>query len=98
MIPSQHKGSTNLVIRQPIGVCGIIAPWNFLIAMITRKLGPAIAAGCTVVIKPPSETPLCTLALTQLAVEAGIPPNVIQVVTTKNRAAVAELYLIRIQL
>jgi succinate-semialdehyde dehydrogenase/glutarate-semialdehyde dehydrogenase len=92
VIPSQHKGSTNLVIRQPIGVCGIIAPWNFPIAMITRKLGPAIAAGCTVVIKPPSETPLCTLALTQLAVEAGISPNVIQVVTTKNRAAVAELY------
>ena len=92
VIPSQHKGSTNLTIRQPIGVCGIIAPWNFPIAMITRKLGPAIAAGCTVVIKPPSETPLCTLALTALAVEAGLPPNVIQVVTTRNRTAVAELY------
>jgi succinate-semialdehyde dehydrogenase/glutarate-semialdehyde dehydrogenase len=92
VIPSQHKGSTNLVIRQPIGPCGIIAPWNFPIAMITRKLGPAIAAGCTVVVKPPSETPLCALALTALAVEAGIPPNVIQVVTTKNRAAVAVLY------
>jgi len=91
-IPSQHKGSTNITIRQPIGVCGIIAPWNFPIAMVTRKLGPAIAAGCTVVIKPPSETPLCTLALTYLAVEAGIPPNVIQVVTTKDRTAVAELY------
>jgi succinate-semialdehyde dehydrogenase/glutarate-semialdehyde dehydrogenase len=91
-IPSQHKGSTNITIRQPIGVCGIIAPWNFPVAMVTRKLGPAIAAGCTVVVKPPSETPLCTLALTYLAVEAGIPPNVIQIVTTKDRAAVAELY------
>ncbi|PMD37514.1 aldehyde dehydrogenase [Hyaloscypha variabilis F] len=99
VIPSQHKGSTNLVFKQPIGVCGIIAPWNFPIAMITRKLGPAIqfiqltvAAGCTVVVKPPSETPLCTLALTALAVEAGIPPNVIQVVTTRDRAAVEVLY------
>lgn len=92
VIPSRHKGSTNLVIRQPIGVCGIIAPWNFPIAMITRKLAPAIAAGCTVVVKPPSETPLCTLALTALAIQAGIPPNVIQVVTTKDRNAVTELY------
>lgn len=92
VIPSQHTGSTNIVIRQPVGVCGIIAPWNFPIAMITRKVGPAIAAGCTVVIKPPSETPLCTLALTALAVEAGIPANVIQVVTTKNRDAVTVLY------
>ncbi|KAH6683412.1 succinate-semialdehyde dehydrogenase [Halenospora varia] len=92
LIPSRHLGSTNIVVRQPIGVCGIIAPWNFPIAMITRKLAPAIAAGCTVVIKPPSETPLCTLALTALAVQAGIPPNVIQVVTTKDRKAVAELY------
>ncbi|KAH0843125.1 hypothetical protein AYO21_03416 [Fonsecaea monophora] len=92
IIPSQHKNATNLVLRQPIGVCGVVTPWNFPIAMVTRKLAPAIAAGCTVVIKPPSETPLCTLALTALAVEAGIPPNVIQVVTTKNRAAVAELY------
>lgn len=92
VIPSRHDGSTNLVIRQPIGVCGIIAPWNFPIAMITRKLAPAIAAGCTVVVKPPSETPLSTLALTALAVQAGIPPNVIQVVTTRDRNAVTELY------
>lgn len=92
VIPSRHLGSTNIVIRQPIGVCGIIAPWNFPIAMITRKLAPAIAAGCTVVVKPPSETPLCTLALTALAVQAGIPPNVIQVVTTRDRKAVTELY------
>ncbi|OQU98952.1 hypothetical protein CLAIMM_04661 [Cladophialophora immunda] len=92
VIPSQHAQSTNLVVRQPIGVCGIVAPWNFPIAMITRKLGPALAAGCTVVIKPPSETPLCTLALTYLAQQAGIPPNVIQVVPTRDRTATAELY------
>lgn len=70
VIPSQHKGSANLVLRSPIGVCGIIAPWNFPIAMITRKLAPAFAAECTVVVKPPSETPLCTLALTDLTIEA----------------------------
>jgi len=92
VIPSQHKGSANLVLRYPIGVCGIIAPWNFPIAMITRKLAPALAAGCTVVVKPPSETPLCTLALTALAIEAGFPPNVIQVVTTRDRSAVETLY------
>lgn len=92
IVPSQHKGSTNFIIRQPIGVCAVIAPWNFPVAMITRKLGPALAAGCTVVIKPPSETPLCTLALTVLAQEAGIPPSVIQVVPTRDRSAVTELY------
>lgn len=92
IIPSQHSGSTNFVIRQPIGPCAVIAPWNFPIAMITRKIGPAIAAGCTIVVKPPSETPLSALALAALAQEAGIPPNVVQVVPSRNRAAVAELY------
>lgn len=92
IVPSQHPGSTNFVMRQPIGVCAIIAPWNFPIAMITRKLGPALAAGCTVVIKPPSETPLSTFALTELAQQAGFPLNAIQVVPTRDRGAVAELY------
>ncbi|OAG43122.1 hypothetical protein AYO21_02741 [Fonsecaea monophora] len=92
IIPSCFPNSTAVVLKQPIGVCGIIAPWNFPMAMITRKVAPAIAAGCTVVIKPPSETPLCALALTKLAGEAGIPVNVIQTVTTRNRAAVEELY------
>lgn len=93
VIPSQaHPGSTNFVIRQPIGVCAIITPWNFPVAMITRKIGPALAAGCTCVIKPPSETPLCALALVHLAQAAGFPPNAIQVVPTRDRTAVAELY------
>ncbi|KAH6622488.1 succinate-semialdehyde dehydrogenase [Boeremia exigua] len=92
IVPSMNAGNTNFIVRQPIGVCAIIAPWNFPIAMITRKLGPALAAGCTVVIKPPSETPLCTLALTHLAQEAGLPANAIQVVPSRDRAAVAELY------
>jgi succinate-semialdehyde dehydrogenase/glutarate-semialdehyde dehydrogenase len=92
VIPSSHPNSNIITLRQPIGVCGIIAPWNFPMAMITRKIAPAIAAGCTVVIKPPSETPLSALALTHLALQAGIPPRVIQVVTTKDRTAVEELY------
>ena len=70
----------------------IIGPWNFPIAMVTRKLGPALAAGCTVVIKPPSETPLCSMALAALAIEAGFPRTVIQVVSTRYREAIAQLY------
>ncbi|KAK5062653.1 hypothetical protein LTR84_004726 [Exophiala bonariae] len=92
VIPSSFPNSNIVVVKQPIGVCGIIAPWNFPLAMITRKVAPAIAAGCTVVIKPPSETPLCALALTYLGVQAGLPANVMQVVTTKNRKAVEEIY------
>lgn len=92
VIPSGFPKSNVIVVRQPIGVCGIIAPWNFPLAMITRKVAPAIAAGCTVVIKPPSETPLSALALTHLGVEAGLPANVVQVVTTKDRKAAEEIY------
>ena len=70
-----------LVLRQPIGVCAAITPWNFPIAMITRKVAPAIAAGCTVVIKPAEQTPLCALAVAGLAQRAGLPPGVLNVVT-----------------
>ncbi|KAI1262911.1 tartrate dehydrogenase [Xylariaceae sp. FL1019] len=80
-----------MTVREPVGVCGIITPWNFPAAMITRKVGPALAAGCTVVIKPPSETPFSCLALTRLAVEAGLPPACIQVCPTKDRKAATEL-------
>ena len=69
-------------IKQPIGVAGMIAPWNFPAAMIARKVAPAIAVGCTVVIKPPSLTPISALALAKLADMAGIPPGVINVVPT----------------
>ncbi|KAI1359130.1 tartrate dehydrogenase [Xylaria arbuscula] len=76
---------------EPVGVCGIITPWNFPAAMITRKVGPALAAGCTVVIKPPSATPFTCLALTRLAVEAGLPPAAIQVCPTKDHKAATGL-------
>ena len=70
-----------LVLKQPIGVCAAITPWNFPIAMITRKIAPALAAGCTIVIKPAEQTPLSALALAELSRQAGIPPGVVNVVT-----------------
>lgn len=90
-IPSSIPHTTLLTVKEPIGVCGIITPWNFPAAMITRKIAPALAAGCAVVIKPPSETPFTSLALTKLAVEAGLPPQTIQVCPTKDRQAATEL-------
>lgn len=90
-IPSSTPHTSLITVREPVGVCGIITPWNFPAAMITRKIGPALAAGCSVVIKPPSETPYSCLALTKLAVEAGLPPATIQVCPTKDRAAATEL-------
>ncbi|MEH6387798.1 MAG: NADP-dependent succinate-semialdehyde dehydrogenase [Pseudomonas profundi] len=70
-----------LVLKQPVGVCAAITPWNFPSAMITRKAGPALAAGCTMVIKPASQTPFSALALVELAMQAGIPGGVLSVVT-----------------
>jgi succinate-semialdehyde dehydrogenase/glutarate-semialdehyde dehydrogenase len=90
-IPSSTPHSTLITVREPIRVCGIITPWNFPAAMITRKVGPALAAGCSVVIKPPSETPYTCIALTKLAVKAGLPPAIIQVCPTKDRQAATEL-------
>ena len=80
-IPSPAPDKRLMVIKQPVGVCALITPWNFPAAMITRKAGPALAAGCTVVIKPASQTPLTALALAELAVRAGVPAGVINVVT-----------------
>jgi len=88
VIPTHAAGKRILVIKQPIGVVTAITPWNFPIAMITRKVGPALAAGCTVVVKPPDETPLSALALAELADRAGLPPGVLNVVTTTRAADV----------
>jgi len=81
VIPSPQTDRRLLVLKQAIGVCAAITPWNFPLAMITRKLAPALAVGCTVVVKPAEATPLTALALAQLALEAGIPPGVLNVVT-----------------
>jgi len=83
VIPSPFPYLRNVTIQQPIGVVSILTPWNFPSAMITRKLGAALAAGCTTVIKPPPETPFSCLALVELANRAGVPPGVINVVTTQ---------------
>src|ERR671912_2731311 len=80
-IPAQTPDRRIVVIKQPIGVCAAVTPWNFPNAMITRKAGPALAAGCTMVIKPASMTPYSALALCELAERAGIPKGVISVVT-----------------
>ncbi|AKJ40744.1 NAD-dependent succinate-semialdehyde dehydrogenase [Pragia fontium] len=81
IIPSPTADKRLMVIKQPIGVCAAITPWNFPAAMITRKAGPALAAGCTMVLKPASETPYSALALAELANRAGIPAGVFNVVT-----------------
>jgi len=84
IIPTPSKDRRILVIKQPIGVVAAITPWNFPIAMITRKCAPALAAGCPVVIKPAAETPLSALALAELADQAGIPAGIINVVVGTN--------------
>jgi succinate-semialdehyde dehydrogenase / glutarate-semialdehyde dehydrogenase len=81
VIPSSKPGSKIIVTREPVGVVAAITPWNFPLAMITRKAGPALAAGCTMVLKPSEETPLSALALAVLAREAGIPAGVFNVVS-----------------
>nr|WP_189684765.1 NADP-dependent succinate-semialdehyde dehydrogenase [Pseudomonas taiwanensis] len=81
MIPGHQSDKRLMVIKQPIGVTAAITPWNFPSAMITRKAGPALAAGCTMVLKPASQTPYSALALAELAERAGIPKGVLSVVT-----------------
>ena len=78
-----------LVMRQPVGPSLLITPWNFPMAMGTRKIGPAVAAGCTMVIKPAKQTPLCTLALAEILIEAGLPAGVLNVITSSRAAEVA---------
>jgi succinate-semialdehyde dehydrogenase / glutarate-semialdehyde dehydrogenase len=80
-IPAASGDQRIMVIRQPVGVCAAVTPWNFPAAMITRKAAPALAAGCTMVVKPASQTPLTALALAELADRAGIPAGVLNVVT-----------------
>src|SRR5699024_2971670 len=80
MIPSARPDQRFMVIQQPIGVVGAVTPWNYPISMITRKIGPAIAAGCTVVLKPAEQTPLCAIEMFKIFEEAGIPNGVVNLV------------------
>ncbi|XP_065056012.1 succinate-semialdehyde dehydrogenase, mitochondrial-like isoform X3 [Rhopilema esculentum] len=86
MIPAPSNSSRRFVLKRPVGVVGLITPWNFPLAMITRKLGAAMAAGCTSVIKPSEETPLTALALAAIAEESGIPAGVINVLTCSSES------------
>jgi len=88
VIPNTTTGKRLVVIRQPVGVSALITPWNFPNAMITRKAAPALAVGCTVVIKPAPETPYSALALADLAEKAGIPPGVLNVITASREGSV----------
>lgn len=80
-VAASNPSVRNIIVKQPVGVAGLITPWNFPNAMITRKLAPALAAGCTVVIKAPAETPLSALAMCELATRVGIPKGVVNCVT-----------------
>ncbi|OWO79804.1 succinate-semialdehyde dehydrogenase (NADP(+)) [Photorhabdus luminescens] len=90
-IPSPMPGRRIVTIKQPIGVVAAITPWNFPNAMITRKVGPALAAGCTVILKPASETPLSALALAALAEQAGVPAGVFNIVTGVDAKTIGEV-------
>jgi len=91
VIPPHQRDKRIVVIKEPIGVCAAITPWNFPSAMITRKAGPALAAGCTMVVKPATMTPYSALALAELASRAGVPAGVFSVVTGESGAIGSEL-------
>jgi len=91
VVPATSRDRRILVLKQPVGVCAAITPWNFPAAMITRKAGPALAAGCTMVVKPASQTPMSALALAALAERAGVPKGVLSVVVGASDAIGQEL-------
>jgi succinate-semialdehyde dehydrogenase / glutarate-semialdehyde dehydrogenase len=91
-IPASHPNKRILVRKEPVGVIAAITPWNFPAAMITRKVGPALAAGCTCVVKPANQTPLTALKLAELAHEAGIPKGVLNVITGRS-AEIGDVWL-----
>lgn len=88
VIPSPRDTARIVVLKEPVGVCAAITPWNFPAAMITRKAGPALAAGCSMVVKPASQTPLTALALAELARRAGVPAGVFNVLTGNDTRAI----------
>lgn len=89
-IPSIKGGTRLMTIKQPVGIVGAITPWNFPLAMVTRKLAPALVAGCTFVLKPASQTPFTAIALAKLAETAGIPKGVFSVITSKDSKGIGK--------
>ncbi|MEM7190930.1 MAG: NAD-dependent succinate-semialdehyde dehydrogenase [Pseudomonadota bacterium] len=92
IIPSARPDQRFMVLHQPVGVVAAITPWNYPISMITRKLGPALAAGCTVVLKPAEATPLCAIEMIKIFEEAGVPPGVVNLVTASDPKPVGEVF------
>jgi succinate-semialdehyde dehydrogenase/glutarate-semialdehyde dehydrogenase len=90
VIPSARADQRFLVLQQPVGVCAAITPWNYPISMITRKVAPALAAGCTSVLKPAEQTPLCAVATFEVFADAGVPAGVVNLVTASDPEPVAD--------
>jgi succinate-semialdehyde dehydrogenase/glutarate-semialdehyde dehydrogenase len=93
VIPSARAGQRFLVLHQPVGVVGAITPWNYPISMLTRKIGPALAAGCTVVLKPAQQTPLCAVEVFRILHEVGVPAGVVNLVTAGQARIVGDEFL-----
>ena len=92
-IPSARPDQRFMTVQSPVGVVAAITPWNYPVSMITRKVAPALAAGCTVVLKPAESTPLCALAMVETLTDAGVPAGVLNLVTTSNPAPIGEVFL-----
>lgn len=90
VIPASRRDQRFISIRQPIGVVGAITPWNYPVSMITRKIAPALAAGCTIVLKPSEETPLCAREVFKVLAEAGIPNGVVNLITSTQAEEIGE--------
>jgi succinate-semialdehyde dehydrogenase / glutarate-semialdehyde dehydrogenase len=93
MIPSARADQRFMVLRQPVGVVGAVTPWNYPVSMLTRKIGPALAAGCTVVLKPAQQTPLCAVEVFRILHEVGVPAGVVNLVTADRARIVGDEFL-----
>ncbi len=91
-LPSARPDQRFLVLRQPVGVVAMVTPWNYPISMLTRKMGPALAAGCTLVLKPAEATPLCAKAVFEVFDDVGLPPGVINLVTTADPTPIGDVF------
>jgi succinate-semialdehyde dehydrogenase / glutarate-semialdehyde dehydrogenase len=93
VVTAPSGGNKLIVLQQPVGICILVTPWNFPAAMATRKIGPALAAGCTIILKPASDTPLTALAIAGILEEAGVPPGVVNVLPARRSGAVVSAIL-----
>jgi succinate-semialdehyde dehydrogenase / glutarate-semialdehyde dehydrogenase len=92
-VPSSRSDQRFIVMKQPVGVCVAITPWNYPVSMLTRKIAPALAAGCTIVLKPAEQTPLCAIEVVKILEQAGVPKGVVNMITTSDPVAVGAVLL-----